>query len=231
MKASEKVLSVIIPAYNEATSIQTTLKKVLDQQSVGQVIVIDDGSTDNTFENARLIVDDRLQFIQHSVNSGKGAAISSAIPLLKFPISLIQDADLEYDPSEFDKLLYPIVSNKADVVYGSRFLGFKERRVLYFWHFVANKFLTFLSNAFTNLNLSDMETCYKVVRTIYLKDLTLLEKRFGVEPELTAKLSRKKLRFFEVPINYYGRTYEEGKKIRARDGIRAIYCIFRYNVF
>lgn len=231
MKQSKKVLSVIIPAFNEASSIQLILKRVLNQQSVGQVIVIDDGSTDNTFENARMIDDSRLHVIQHSINSGKGSAISSAIPFLEFPISLIQDADLEYDPAEFDKLLNPIVSGKADVVYGSRFLGFHERRILYFWHFVANKFLTFLSNAFTNLNLSDMETCYKVVKTIYLKDLTLLEKRFGVEPELTAKLSRKKLRFFEVPINYYGRTYEEGKKIRARDGLRAIYCIVRYNIF
>lgn len=231
MNVDKRVLSVIIPAFNEANSIQMTLRRVLDQQSVGQVIVVDDGSTDNTFINAKSITDSRLHLIQHHSNSGKGTAISTAIPLLEFPISVIQDADLEYDPSEFDKLINPILSDKADVVYGSRFLGFQERRVLYFWHFVANKFLTFLSNAFTNLNLSDMETCYKVVKTIHLKDLTLREKRFGVEPELTAKLSRKKLRFFEVPINYYGRTYEEGKKIRARDGLRAIYCIVRYNTF
>lgn len=231
MNVDKRVLSVIIPAFNEANSIQMTLRRVLDQQSVGQVIVVDDGSTDNTFINAKSITDSRLHLIQHHSNSGKGTAISTAIPLLEFPISVIQDADLEYDPSEFDKLINPILSDKADVVYGSRFLGFQERRVLYFWHFVANKFLTFLSNAFTNLNLSDMETCYKVVKTIHLKDITLKEKRFGVEPELTAKLSRKKLRFFEVPINYYGRTYEEGKKIRARDGLRAIYCIVRYNIF
>lgn len=231
MNVDKRVLSVIIPAFNEANSIQMTLRRVLDQQSVGQVIVVDDGSTDNTFINAKSITDSRLHLIQHHSNSGKGTAISTAIPLLEFPISVIQDADLEYDPSEFDKLINPILSDKADVVYGSRFLGFQERRVLYFWHFVANKFLTFLSNAFTNLNLSDMETCYKVVKTIHLKDITLKEKRFGVEPELTAKLSRKKLRFFEVPINYYGRTYEEGKKIRARDGLRAIYCIVRYNTF
>ena len=231
MNVDKRVLSVIIPAFNEANSIQMTLRRVLDQQSVGQVIVVDDGSTDNTFINAKSITDSRLHLIQHHSNSGKGTAISTAIPLLEFPISVIQDADLEYDPSEFDKLINPILSDRADVVYGSRFLGFQERRVLYFWHFVANKFLTFLSNAFTNLNLSDMETCYKVVKTIHLKDLTLREKRFGVEPELTAKLSRKKLRFFEVPINYYGRTYEEGKKIRARDGLRAIYCIVRYNTF
>ena len=231
MNVDKRVLSVIIPAFNEANSIQMTLRRVLDQQSVGQVIVVDDGSTDNTFINAKSITDSRLHLIQHHSNSGKGTAISTAIPLLEFPISVIQDADLEYDPSEFDKLINPILSDRADVVYGSRFLGFQERRVLYFWHFVANKFLTFLSNAFTNLNLSDMETCYKVVKTIHLKDITLKEKRFGVEPELTAKLSRKKLRFFEVPINYYGRTYEEGKKIRARDGLRAIYCIVRYNIF
>ncbi len=231
MNVDKRVLSVIIPAFNEANSIQMTLRRVLDQQSVGQVIVVDDGSTDNTFINAKSITDSRLHLIQHHSNSGKGTAISTAIPLLEFPISVIQDADLEYDPSEFDKLINPILSDRADVVYGSRFLGFQERRVLYFWHFVANKFLTFLSNAFTNLNLSDMETCYKVVKTIHLKDITLKEKRFGVEPELTAKLYHKKLRFFEVPINYYGRTYEEGKKIRARDGLRAIYCIVRYNTF
>jgi glycosyltransferase involved in cell wall biosynthesis len=231
MNVGKRVLSVIIPAFNEADSIQLTLRRVLDQQSVGQVIVIDDGSTDNTFINAKSITDSRLHLIQHHSNFGKGTAISTAIPLLEFPISVIQDADLEYDPSEFEKLINPILSDRADVVYGSRFLGFQERRVLYFWHFVANKFLTFLSNAFTNLNLSDMETCYKVVKTIHLKDITLNEKRFGVEPELTAKLSRKKLRFFEVPINYYGRTYEEGKKIRARDGLRALYCIVRYNIF
>ena len=231
MTPDTKLLSVIVPAFNEQETILSTLNKVLKQDSVGQIIIVNDGSTDATSHVLKSIEDPRIQIIHHEINSGKGSAIMSALPELKFPITVIQDADLEYDPTEFQKLIQPILTNKADVVFGSRFLGFEERRVLYFWHFVANKFLTFLSNAFTNLNLSDMETCYKVVKTEYFKKLTLKERRFGVEPEITAKLSKMKLRFFEVPINYYGRTYEEGKKIRAKDGLRAIYCIVRYNLF
>lgn len=231
VNAVKDMVSVIIPAYNEANTIGVTLQKVLDQKCVGQVIIVDDGSTDKTIDMVNEIHDNRVLLITHAKNLGKGSAISSAISYLVCPISLIQDADLEYDPSEYEKLVRPILSDSADVVYGSRFLGFQERRVLYFWHFVANKLLTLLSNAFTNLNLSDMETCYKVVKTSYLKNISLREKRFGVEPEITAKLASLKLRFFEVPINYYGRTYEEGKKIRAKDGLRALYCIVRYNLF
>ena len=231
VNALKEMVSVIIPAYNEANTIRITLQKVLNQKCVGQVIIVDDGSTDRTLDMVKQVQDNRIFIIEHTKNLGKGSAISSAIPTLACPIALIQDADLEYDPSEYEKLIRPILSDNADVVYGSRFLGFQERRVLYFWHFVANRLLTFLSNAFTNLNLSDMETCYKVMKTSYLKNLSLKEKRFGVEPEITAKLASLKLRFFEVPINYYGRTFEEGKKIRAKDGFRAVYCILRYNLF
>lgn len=231
MMKLQNSLSVIIPAFNEETTIGAVVNKVLSQKCVGQVIIVDDASSDSTLEIAKSIKDKRLSIIRHETNLGKGSALNSAVPFLSCPITIIQDADLEYDPAEYAKLISPIISGRADVVFGSRFLGFQERRVLYFWHFVANKFLTFFSNAFTNLNLSDMETCYKVVKSHHLQNLNLREKRFGVEPELTAKLARKNLRFFEVPINYYGRTYEEGKKIKARDGLRAIYCILRYNLF
>ena len=228
---SRSTVSVIMPAFNEAATIEQSINRVLVQDCVGQLIVVDDGSTDQTYSIVNTIKDSRVFPIRHTENFGKGAAISSALSLVNFPITLIQDADLEYDPQEYLKLISPILSEKADVVYGSRFLGSEERRVLYFWHYVANQFLTVTSNAFTNLNLSDMETCYKVVKSEYLKSVKLREKRFGVEPELTAKLAHMGLRFYEVPINYYGRTYEEGKKIRPSDGIRALYCIVRYNLF
>ena len=235
-----KTLSIVIPAYNEAATIHLILNKVAEVQLLGgmakEVIVVDDASKDDTWkvlnEYKKQNPEQNLQLFQHPVNQGKGAALHTGIQKATGEVTVIQDADLEYDPNEFNLLLDPIYRDVADVVYGSRFMGGNPHRILFFWHSIGNKFLTFLSNMFTNLNLTDMETCYKMFRTDVLQQLKLKEKRFGFEPEVTAKMARiPKIRIYEVGISYYGRTFEEGKKIGWKDGFRAIYCILKYNLF
>lgn len=221
-------LTVIMPAYNEESSISEIIQRVLIEPLVWQLIIVDDGSNDSTAQIIKTISDPRILLIQHPANLGKGAAIRTAQSHVTGDLVLIQDADLEYNPSEYNKLLEPILRDYADVVYGSRFQTGEMRRVLYFWHYVGNRFLTLLSNAFTNINLSDMETCYKVIRTEFFNRIQIQESRFGIEPEITGKLASLGARFYEVSISYNGRTYEEGKKIGVRDGFRAIYCIVKY---
>ena len=221
-------LTVIMPAYNEESSISEIIQRVLIEPLVWQLIIVDDGSNDSTAQIIETISDPRILLIQHPANLGKGAAIRTAQSHVTGDLVLIQDADLEYNPSEYNKLLEPILRDYADVVYGSRFQTGEMRRVLYFWHYVGNRFLTLLSNAFTNINLSDMETCYKVIRTEFFNRIQIQESRFGIEPEITGKLASLGARFYEVSISYNGRTYEEGKKIGVRDGFRAIYCIVKY---
>jgi len=234
------LLSIVIPAYNEAKTIHFILDKIQTVTLIGgfekEIIIVDDCSSDGTYEALQAYQEKhpslQLQLSRHEVNKGKGAALHSGIKLAKGDITVIQDADLEYDPQEYNVLLKPFVDGVADVVYGSRFMGGNPHRILFFWHSIGNKFLTFLSNMFTNLNLTDMETCYKMFRTSTLQSLDLKERRFGFEPEVTAKIARVKgIRIYEVGISYYGRTFEEGKKIGWKDGFRAIYCILKYNVF
>jgi glycosyltransferase involved in cell wall biosynthesis len=225
-------LSVIIPCYNEKETIASVLDAVRKAMpDGGEIIVIDDYSTDGTRELLQGQLSGKYDhLVQHPVNRGKGAALRSGIAQATGDIVLIQDADLEYDPSQYPRLMEPILTGKADVVYGSRFIGSEPHRVLYFWHRVGNLALTLMSNMFTNLNLTDMETCYKVFRREIIQSVTIVEDRFGFEPEITAKLSKMQVRFYEVGISYHGRTYEEGKKIGWRDGVRAIYCIVKYNL-
>ena len=225
-------LSVIIPCFNEVNTLNELLTEV---KKCGvedlEIIVVDDFSTDGTRELLRNLDDDSIKTFYHEVNKGKGAALKTGFKNATGDICIVQDADLEYDPKEFPLLLEPIIRNKADVVFGSRFQSGRPHRVVYFWHRVGNGVLTLLSNFFTDLNLSDMETCYKAFRTEVIKSIDIKENRFGFEPEITAKISKMDLRIYEVGISYYGRTYDEGKKIGWRDGIRAIYCILKYNLF
>jgi glycosyltransferase involved in cell wall biosynthesis len=237
---SFKTLSVIIPAYNEAGTIHLILDRVYAVKLINQlekeVILVNDCSTDNTEEvllNYRATHPGmNIQYYKHDVNQGKGAAIHTGIKKATGEYLVIQDADLEYDPEEYNELLKPVIRGAADVVFGSRFLGGNPHRILFYWHSIGNKVLTRLSNMLTNLNLTDMETCYKLCRTDIIQKIELKENRFGFEPEITAKLSRiPQIRIYEVGISYYGRTYLEGKKIGWKDGFRAIYCILKYNLF
>jgi glycosyltransferase involved in cell wall biosynthesis len=234
------VLSVVIPAYNEAATIHLILDKVRDcalpEGWTKELIVVNDCSKDGTEEAIERYVSANpslpLTYRKHEVNKGKGAALHSGIAIATGDYVIIQDADLEYDPNEYVTLLKPIINGHADVVYGSRFMGGNAHRILFFWHSIGNAFLTFLSNMFTNLNLTDMETCYKLFRRDLIQNLNLRENRFGFEPEVTAKIARiPKVRIYEVGISYYGRTFEEGKKIGWKDGVRAIYCILKYGAF
>ncbi len=219
-----------MPVFNEAGSVLEVTGRVLAQGQVQQLIVVDDGSSDQTWDRLRSREGDRrVKLVRHERNQGKGAAIRTALRHATAPYILVQDADLEYDPAEYAILLKPVLDGIADVVFGSRFGGARAHRVLYFWHAVGNKLLTTLSNMATNINLSDMETCYKLFRREVLNRITIEEDRFGFEPEITAKVSKLNVRIYEVPISYYGRTYAEGKKIGWRDGISAFRCILKYN--
>ena len=224
-------VTIVIPVYNERDTILTVLDAVEATPVPKEIVVVDDGSTDGTRDVLSSLQRADVKVVLHEKNMGKGAALQTGFSHATGDIVMIQDADLEYDPEEYPVLLKPILDGRADVVYGSRFAGHGAHRVLYFWHYVGNRFLTLMSNLFTNLNLTDMETCYKVFTREALKGVHIQEKRFGFEPEITAKMARKKLRIYEVPISYYGRTYEEGKKINWKDGVRAIWCILKYNLW
>ena len=229
----EKILlSVIVPCFNEINTLEQVINNIQNSPIASkELIIIDDFSKDGSREFLKNLNSKNIRTIFHDKNLGKGAALSSGISIAKGEITIIQDADLEYDPNEYPVIISPIINNKADVVYGSRFQGGQPHRVVYFWHRVGNGFLTLLSNIFTDLNLTDMETCYKAFKSEILKKIIIEEKRFGFEPEITAKISKLDCRIYEVGISYYGRTYKDGKKIGWKDGVRAIWCILKYNLF
>jgi len=227
-------LSVVVPVFNEAKTIEEVINRIRKADLPGlekEIIIVDDLSTDGTREKLSIMDGQKnIKVLCHQKNRGKGAALRTAFKEITGDYVLIQDADLEYDPQEYMLLLSPLLEGRADVVYGSRFMGSFAHRVLFFWHYVGNRLLTLLSNMFTNLNLTDMETCYKAFRADILKKITLKEDRFGFEPEFTAKIAKLDLRIYEVGIGYYGRTYKEGKKISWKDGVRAVWCILKYNL-
>ena len=226
-------MSIVMPAFNEAATVEAVLRQVLAQRPVQEVLVVDDCSSDGTFEAIQKVAkeDLRVKVLRHQKNRGKGAALRTGLAHAVAPWVLVQDADLEYDPEEYHLLLRPALSGKADVVFGSRFLGAGSHRVLYFWHSLGNRMLTLLSNMLTDLNLTDMETCYKLFRRDIIQSIRLEEDRFGFEPEITAKVAKMNVRVYEVAVSYYGRTYAEGKKINWKDGVRALLCILKYNLF
>lgn len=238
-KDFRKTLSIVIPVYNEENTISLILERIKSAQISDikfEIIIVNDASTDRSDKIIKDFINNNsdlsIKYYYHEVNKGKGSALHTGIANATGDFIIIQDADLEYDPQEYKYMLKPILDGHADVVYGSRFMGSKPHRILFFWHTIGNKFLTFLSNMFTNLNLTDMESCYKLFRTNIIQKIKLEEKRFGFEPEVTAKISRiPGIRIYEIGISYYGRTYEEGKKIRWKDGFRAIYCILKYNLW
>ena len=222
-------LSVVMPCFNEAETIKVIVERVLASPFTRELLIVDDGSTDRTVELARGINDDRIRILEQPQNQGKGAALRRGFQEATSEYVIVQDADLEYDPEDYAVILPPLLNHRADVVYGSRFLGSAPHRVLYFWHYLGNRLLTTFSNMFTNLNLSDMETCYKAFRREVLETIVIEEDRFGFEPEITAKVAAGGWRVYEVGISYSGRTYAEGKKIGWRDGFRAMYCVVRYS--
>jgi glycosyltransferase involved in cell wall biosynthesis len=223
-------LTVVVPCFNEESTISQLLDRVLEQKSVREVIVIDDASTDNSFAIITLKRDSRINLVSNSQNMGKGASVRKAFEIATSEYILIQDADLEYSPEEYDRLLKPLIDGYADAVFGSRFLTYETRRVGNFWHTMGNRFLTSISNALSNIYLTDMETCYKVIKLEFAQKLKIRESRFGIEPEITAKLAKLGARIYEVPISYHGRTYQEGKKITWKDGFSAIRCVLKYNL-
>jgi len=226
--------SVIIPVFNEKQTVLGIIKRVRQVHVDGlekEIIVIDDGSTDGTKEILLSLKDENIKILYHHKNMGKGAALRTGFKELTGQIVVIQDADLEYNPKDYLELIQPILEGKADIVYGSRFVGDKPHRVLYFWHYVGNKIVTLMSNMFSNLNLTDVETCYKAFKREVIDNLKLKENRFGFEPEFTAKAAKNKYRFYEIGISYSGRTYEEGKKLKAKDGLRTLWCIIKYGIF
>jgi glycosyltransferase involved in cell wall biosynthesis len=229
----EPCLSVVMPVFNEAATVSAVIKTVLAQRPVQQLIIVDDCSRDGTWEKLQPLAQNepRIKLVRHEINQGKGAALRTGFAHATSPVVIIQDADLEYDPAEYHRLLAPILSGKADVVFGSRFTGSDAHRVLYYWHSVGNRLLTIFSNMATDVNLTDMETCYKTFRREVIQKIRIEENRFGFEPEITAKVAKLKVRIYEVAISYYGRTYAEGKKIGWRDGVHALWCILKYNFF
>ncbi len=236
---NNRILSIIIPVFNEEKTICEILDKIKNisiENILFEIVIVNDCSSDNSEKIINEYISNnhvlKIKYFTHTVNKGKGAAIHTGIENATGDFLIIQDADLEYDPNEYKDMLKPILDGKADIVYGSRFMGSNPHRILFFWHTIGNKFLTFLSNMLTNLNLTDMESCYKLFRTEIIKNIKLYENRFGFEPEITAKVSRvPKIRIYEIGISYYGRTYDEGKKINWKDGFRTIYCILKYNLW
>lgn len=235
-----KKLSIIIPVFNEQSRVYEALSRIksveLLENISKELLIVNDGSSDNSKIKIEEFIDENrsieIKYFEHKTNKGKGASIKTALPGCTGDYIIIQDADLEYDPGDINSLLVPMIKNYADVVYGSRFIGEKPHRVLYFWHYIGNKFITSLSNLFTNLNLTDIETCYKLFKADYIKSINLKENRFGFEPEVTAKMAKiPNIRFYEVGISYFGRTYKDGKKVNWKDGIKAIFYIFKYNLF
>ncbi|HEY1787481.1 MAG TPA: glycosyltransferase family 2 protein [Verrucomicrobiae bacterium] len=229
----EPCLSVVMPVFNESETIAGVVKNVLAQRPVQQLVIVDDCSTDGTWEKLEPLAQNepRVKLVRHPVNQGKGAALRTGFAAASAPFVIVQDADCEYDPAEFYRLLIPALTGKADVVFGSRFIGSDAHRVLFYWHSLGNKFLTTLSNMASGLNLTDMEVCYKMFRREIIQKIRIEENRFGFEPEITAKVAKLNVRIYEVAVSYYGRTYAEGKKIGWRDGVRAFWCIVKYNFF